>query len=169
MMGGATKGLQLVTDIERRRHHTVWQMLRNGYSPNLNYMGVIPLNLAVENGDPDMVALLLKAGADINMKANKSTTARELAEQMRDDPKCQYRAEAAVCLEILDDPQKLEARMETLMEKIKADHKAEGVLLANGFKAFFAFLAVGLLSYFFYFKDLDVEEGNKPHHHGGDI
>ena len=33
-------------------------------NPNMNYLGVYPLNLCLEQGDIDMAAVLLTAGAD---------------------------------------------------------------------------------------------------------
>ena len=125
-----SKAMNLLSDIESKRHMTVLQKLhRREVDANTNYIGVYPLNLAVELCDPDAVAMLLHYGADPLRKPNPvqgaslpPADALELARRQVDDPKTAKATaklvEARRIVELLNDPkvalahyQDLEARL----------------------------------------------------------
>ena len=67
----ANKAMAFVTEVESGSVARVYHLLVNkGCSPDLNYLGVYPIVLAVEGGDIDMACLLLKFHADPMLKAN---------------------------------------------------------------------------------------------------
>ena len=109
-------------------------MIKGGVaSPNCNYIGVYPLSLAVEGGDVDMAAVLLTAGADCTLRPNgpQAKDALGLATSMRDDPKCKYRHEAAVILEMMNDKEALEVRFEKVKLKIQKEKEASLVFIGR--------------------------------------
>ena len=67
--------LRFLTEIENGNIATVQKMVVGG-SINVNqpYLSVFPLNLAIESGNIDMVAVLLTASADPLLKFNPKQT-----------------------------------------------------------------------------------------------
>ena len=141
--------LRFLNDIEKRNVYQVQLALKMGYvNPNLNYLGVFPLHLAIENGDVDITAVLLMAGADPLLKSKpgvdtskKITCGAELADAMaKEGSKSEYRVEAAIIAEMINDPQKLKERYAMAMEKVKAvsdrENKYLMFLVVGGLTAF---------------------------------
>ena len=130
-------GLKFLNDIEKGSVYQVQMSLKRGYAdPNKNYLNVFPLNLAIEQGDVDIAAVLLMAGADPLIKSNpkntiKITCAAELADSMAKDPKEKFRVEAAIIAELINDPQKLKERYADAMEKVKREHAKEEKMLVR--------------------------------------
>ena len=127
--------LRFMNELESKNYAQVQNMLKNGtVKCNQSYVGVFPLNMAIESGDPDMVAILLTAGAPPEAKGNRNIDkdATQLATAMRDDKKGKYRKEAAEILELLDsnakDKKKLRERFEAVQLLVK---KAEAKDLEN--------------------------------------
>ena len=84
-----TRNASLVFDVDANRLHSVHSAMMAGLSPNLQYNGVYPLNLAIERGYVDMAAVLLKFKANPLERANGryAKNALQLAEKMATDPK----------------------------------------------------------------------------------
>ena len=169
--------MTLVHAIEKRDVASARHIL--GYvDVNCNYLGVYPIRLAIENGDCDMVALLLTAGADVTSKPKGITKnkfndmdALGLAEYFRDDPKGQYRMEGAIIVELMNDPEKRKERMVIVDERIQ---KANDKDLKRACLLLLAMIPF-ILFFFVIFGTLDdhlikwglIEEGNGWHqaHH----
>jgi len=112
MSGVGTTLMRFVTEVERRNLSTVQYMLKGGdVHANISYLGIYPLHLAVEQGDADMAAVLLKFGADVTKGPNgaNAKNAEDLARSMRDDPKSKYRQEAAAIVEMIDEEEMIAA------------------------------------------------------------
>lgn len=111
--------------VENKNYSDAQSMLRrNVCSPNMCYLGVYPLNVAVENGDVDMVSILLSAGADAKKKGTgpateAAKTAEELATAMSKDKKCKLKDEAALILKLMSDKEACKQRFEGVQVKIK--------------------------------------------------
>ena len=127
--------LRFLTEIENGNIATVQKMVVGG-SINVNqpYLSVFPLNLAIESGNIDMVAVLLTASADPLLKFNPKNekhikgevfTAMKLAENMAADPQDKYRMEAAVMVELMNDPKKLEQRFSAVQVRLGAERDRE--------------------------------------------
>lgn len=111
----ANRPMYLVQTVESGRHNAVFSMLRDGEEPNCNWLGVVPLHLAIEEGDVDMVTLLLKFGANPEYSGSKATI---LATKMSKDPKEEKKAKGQLILKLMKDPKFVEERTEGLLEKL---------------------------------------------------
>ena len=166
-----SKAMNLLSDIECKRHMTVLQKLHRGeVSANTNYIGVYPLNIAVELSDPDAVAMLLKYGADPLRKPNPvqgaslpPADALELARRQVDNPKTAKAtaklAAARLVVELLNDPKLALAHYEELEARLLEINTNEVIAMRRFFLGFLAVGAVALVSYYFFFQTLSgVEE-----------
>jgi hypothetical protein len=129
-------GMRFLTDVESGNVGGVQLLLRKGQvSPNLNYLGVYPLNLCLERGDIDMAAVLLTAGADPIMKTDplnkpdkKITNAMEFAEMISKDKKHPFRMEAQVMLEMFNSEEKLKQRFAAVQVRLQKELDRDTVL-----------------------------------------
>mmetsp|Transcript_2930 Transcript_2930/g.5723 ORF Transcript_2930/g.5723 Transcript_2930/m.5723 type:complete len:156 (+) Transcript_2930:48-515(+) len=154
----ATPGdLKFLYDVEKSKVFHVQRALRMGHAnPNKNYLNVFPLNLAIEQGDVDMVAVLLKFGADPLLKSNprndrKITNGVELATAMAQNPDAKYRVEAAIILELMNDPRKLDERFDAAQERVELEQQRENALIKRIFGVG-ALLMLPALFYWFVFR-----------------
>jgi ankyrin repeat protein len=128
--------MRFLTDVESGNVGGVQLLLRKGQvSPNLNYLGVYPLNLCLERGDIDMAAVLLTAGADPIMKTDplnkpdkKITNAMEFAEMISKDKKHSFRMEAQVMLEMFNSEEKLKQRFAAVQVRLQKELDRDTVL-----------------------------------------
>ena len=147
--------MRFMTAVDNRDISAVQQQLLAGYvKADSNYLGVFPLHLAIENGDVDMAAVLLTAGADVTLKANgkNKKDALGLATAMRDDPKCKFRQEAAVIVEIINDKEALKRRFDDVQITI-AKKNAKDIQQMKTFCMVAAPCMAILALYFFYTGD----------------
>lgn len=111
---------QILEDIKHRRYSSMLRKLAQGQSANCNYYGVVPLMVAVHNGDLDAMAILLQWRADPDkvlygkyfpdllehrVTADGSgepmgKAARVLAQEMLDDPTHRFHGRAAEMLKV---------------------------------------------------------------------
>ena len=123
--------MRFMNEVESKNYFQVHQFLKtNVVASNQGYLGVYPMNLAIENGDPDMVAILLAAGAPPDAKGNRigvDKNAVELATAMK--KKGKFEKEMDEILELLDsaakDKKKLVERYELVQVKVKAMEKKD--------------------------------------------
>ena len=102
------------------------QLLSGNANANMNYLGVYPLTLAIEQGNVDMCALLLTAGADPKKKANTAKhNAETLVQAMRDDPKHKFRIEANMISQLMSDKEALKARFDEVQLKISKENNRD--------------------------------------------
>ena len=155
-----SKALAFVTEVESGNLLSVQNLLLKGFDANTNYLGVFPLVLATEQGDADMAALLLTAGADPLLRGNGKNVknAGQLADSMATDPKCQLRAEAKLILELINDPAVLKARFNKVQEKVQAQHKREMRRIRQTCIGLWVGLPLALLVYWFVFRKLRVDQ-----------
>mmetsp|Transcript_1454 Transcript_1454/g.3600 ORF Transcript_1454/g.3600 Transcript_1454/m.3600 type:complete len:156 (-) Transcript_1454:63-530(-) len=148
-------GLKFLNDIQNRNVLQVQLAMRKGHAnPNQNYLNVFPLNLAIEQGDVDMAAVLLKFGADPLLKSNpkndkKITNGSELAESMARDPEGKYRAESAIIAELINDPKLLDARFDAVQDRVELEQQKENALLLRIFGIGALLMLPPLLYHFF--------------------
>jgi len=81
------------------------------------------LSMAVENGDVDMVALLLNWKADPSVTYYRGKTPQREAEKMAADEKCKFREEAAEMLKLMADEKAVNERLVQVKAKIEVMRK----------------------------------------------
>ena len=165
-----SRAMNLLSDIEAKRHMTVLQKLhRRDVDANTNYIGVYPLNLAVELVDPNAVALLLQYGADPLRKPNPvkgaslpPADALELARRLVDDPKTAKDpaklAAAKMIVLMLNDPKVAKATFEELEARLLETNAREVQAMRRLFLGFFAVGAVALAAYYMFFQNLSTTQ-----------
>ena len=138
-----------VSSVESKNISEVMHMVKNGANVNANYLGVFPLNLAIELGDCDMAAVLLTAGADPLLQPNgkRAKNAVMMCEAMLEDKKCKFRTEAAIVLELINDPEKLKERFEDLQERRRLQAAKDWQRVVNATKMFFFFILLAVIYY----------------------
>ena len=117
--------LQLLSQVENNALAVVQHQLKSGAaSANAHHLGVYPLNLAIEYGYVNMVAVLLMAGAETTNKQNgaKHKDAMELATAMSKDKKCKLQKEAKIILEMMTDKEVAKRRFHDAQEAITAQN-----------------------------------------------
>lgn len=134
-------------------------LLLKGVDANLNYLGIYPVHLAVEQADVNMVALLLTAGADPLLKANGKNVrnATQLAETMAADPKCKHREEARLIMELIMDPAALKLRFAEVQKVIERNHLRDMAIIRKSCIGFVVGLPLLILVYLLFFRSMKVE------------
>ena len=78
-MGGVSN-MYFLEQVRKLDYMEVVRLLNKGETPNINWLTVTPLQLAVEKGDINMLALLLDWHADPAYKPNGGKNALAVAE-----------------------------------------------------------------------------------------
>ena len=134
-----------LSDMKGRRYVSVMRQLSEGFSPNTHYRGVVPLMVAVNSGDIDLVAILMhwRADPDLVLRGTWQPTeqryvvnedqasaegdllgqsARDMARASAEDPEHRHHGAAALMLELMDaEPPQLVSRLAALQQTLKAE------------------------------------------------
>ena len=120
--------------IARKDYVGVMKAVHQGYPPNMDWKGLLPMRVAVLTGDADMVALLHTMGADANRipkalvrsadnQSNKEVvlgkSARGVAEEMAKDMANPLHGEARGILLVIDDATEARKRVRLLHAKLE--------------------------------------------------
>lgn len=151
-------GMRFLSDVQQSKVGSVQMLLRKGQvNPNMNYLGVYPLNLCLEQGDIDMAAVLLTAGADpliksdpLNRPDKKITNSMEFAEMIAKDKKHKYAMEAKVMLEMFNNEEKLKQRFAAVQVRLEKELERDTELAKRVVVGFMGFAALGY-AYLHYF------------------
>lgn len=156
--GMGSIGMRFLSDVQQSKVGSVQMLLRKGQvNPNMNYLGVYPLNLCLEQGDIDMAAVLLTAGADpliksdpLNRPDKKITNSMEFAEMIAKDKKHKYAMEAKVMLEMFNNEEKLKQRFAAVQVRLEKELERDTELAKRVAVGFMGFAALGY-AYLHYF------------------
>ena len=161
-----TRNASFLYDVEADRLHSVHSALMKGLSPDINHLGVFPLNLAVECGFVNMAAILLKFKANPMLRANgkHALNALQLAEKMATDPKEKYHSEASRIINLINDPDDLERAYKTALEEVARLNERENRIMSRACVAIYALMALAALWYYFFGRAI-----NPKGRHGGEL
>mmetsp|Transcript_7634 Transcript_7634/g.19567 ORF Transcript_7634/g.19567 Transcript_7634/m.19567 type:complete len:249 (-) Transcript_7634:53-799(-) len=124
----APRNWRLVDAVERNNLYQVYEQLREGANVELHYVGVTPLQMAIESYNEDIAALLLHWKADPNKhtasRAIGATyasgeTCREMCDRMISKSQNPNKTKALKKIkQMMDDPNLLKEHVDGLQEKI---------------------------------------------------
>jgi ankyrin repeat protein len=132
-------------------------LLQNAADVNGQYLGVLPLQLAVQQGDVDMAALLLTAGADPTVKPNqRKDTHGLIADIIKEGPKTQkHWKEVKLIKELIENPKKCKAHHEEAQKRVLAQNAKD---LRRAKYAVAIFMGLCAIAYGVYFSKLKLAD-----------
>ena len=161
-----TRNASLVFDVDANRLHSVHSAMMAGLSPNLQYNGVYPLNLAIERGYVDMAAILLKFKANPLERANGryAKNALQLAEKMATDPKEKWHSEASLIINLINDSDALDRAYEKALIEVERLNARENQIMSKACIVIYALMATAAAWYWFFGRGMKVTG-----QHGGEL
>ena len=161
-----TRNASLVFDVDANRLHSVHSAMAAGLSPNLQYNGVYPLNLAIERGYVDMAAILLKFKANPLERANGryAKNALQLAEKMATDPKEKWHSEASLIINLINDSDALDRAYEKALIEVERLNARENQIMSKACIVIYALMATAAAWYWFFGRGMKVSG-----QHGGEL
>ena len=161
-----TRNASLVFDVDANRLHSVHSAMMAGLSPNLQYNGVYPLNLAIERGYVDMAAILLKCKANPLERANGryAKNALQLAEKMATDPKEKWHSEASLIINLINDSDALDRAYEKALIEVERLNARENQIMSKACIVIYALMASAAAWYWFFGRGMKLTGG-----HGGEL
>lgn len=119
--------MTFITQVENRNVSYVQQeLVAKRADANRAYLGIYPFSLALEQGDVDMCAVLLKHGLNLTTQANEN--AIKHATKMRGTANAKYREEAAAVLAIVKDEAALQQRYDDVLLRIEKQRAREALI-----------------------------------------
>lgn len=151
--------LRFHTEVEQGNVNSVQQLILQGVaSANENYLGVFPLDLAVEKGDIDMAAMLLTAGADPTRKGNGKNrkSAEELARELAKDKKDKRCEAAKRIVKFIEDEKERKAHFDIVQDRIFAKNQADLQLIRKVCWGFWLLIVPCMYYFLFHLQKLDA-------------
>lgn len=136
--------LRFHTEVQAGNINSVQQLIvQGGFNPNDNYLGVFPMDHAVEGGNVDMFCMLLVAGGDPHRKGNGANrkSAFMLATELSKDKKDARHEAAKTMLKHFEDKDARQKHFDVLQDRIFKKNQEDLKLIK---KIFFGFVVFGL-------------------------